>query len=189
MNLSHFWIRSDPNYYFHIVWICLTFSLTGIFIHLQMQNPQTLKTVGSLAPQETTTRPTLLPHDPLDLGLDSGNNRLLPFIQNGSSVSAALVCWIRTIPHQPIIWGILITRHTLPYISIITPFCPLMRIFRDEGGRLLFWWTTLWFRGLPWVTASTTSFSLLKVSDFSSIVRLQVTTGLGEKASMWAHKF
>lgn len=43
-------------------------------------------------------------------------------------------CWIKTIPHHPIICGILITWHTLPYISIMTPFYPLRRIFQDEGG-------------------------------------------------------
>lgn len=132
-----------------LFWISLTISLTGIFIHLQMQNPQNLKTVRSPT-QKITTRPTHLPYDPLDLSLDSGNNWLLPFLQNVSSVSMASVCWIRTIPHQPIIWGILITRHTLPYISIITPVCCLMRLFQDEGGHWFFWWgrTLQFFGGL-----------------------------------------
>lgn len=124
-----------------IIKICLAVSVKDIFMHSQPQNPQTLQTVGSPTSKKketkTSIRPTQLLRDPLDLSVDSGNNGLFPVLQNGSFVSAALVCWIRTIPHQPIICGIFITRHTLPYISIITPVCLLMRIFQDEGWQFI----------------------------------------------------
>lgn len=93
-----------------------------------------------------------------------------------------LVCWIRTIPHQPIICGILITRHTLPYIFIITPFCPLMRIFQDD-------WRASYpvsgegpSEGLLWVKAFTDGLLATKCLSFHLNCSVAGNNRVGQKA-------
>lgn len=152
----------------------LVFRLTGIF----MQKPQNCEV--SHSPWKITTRPTHLPHDLLYLNLDSGN-KSFPFSKMAALLPWRWVCWIRTIPHHPIIWGILIARHTLSYISIISPFCCLMKLFQcketnwgfffQTGGTLLFL-----------ATACAISFSPQNVSSFPSIVRQQVKSEIGWKS-------
>lgn len=131
-------MRADPNYNLHTLWLWFIIPLTGIFNPLADAKPQNPQNMGSQThppPKETTATHSF----PLIHQISACTQEItgsFPFSKMAALFPQHWFAGLEQFPHQPIICGILITGHTLPYISIITPFCPLMRIFQDKGGHL-----------------------------------------------------